>query len=136
MNWKNTIVMMLAATAAVQVARAEAPARFDAPFAFRTPSAVMPAGQYEVEVRPTGGSARLVLLRHLSTKTGNIFVTSANLRSTATAPAIHFQCSGGDDCRLEQVTLASGTFGAVSEKRPNEKRYTIFIQRAPKPNAE
>lgn len=127
--------VLLAAAAAVQVLQAQGPASFTAPFAFRTPSGSMPAGNYQVEVRSSGSSSSIVMLRHAATNQANLFVVST-LRSEGGAPNIGFQCINGDDCRLERVTMRGGAFITTARPRSNEKRYSIILDKAVKPTGE
>lgn len=127
--------VLLAAAAAVQLAMAEGPASFTAPFAFQTPSGLMPSGKYEVEVRATGSASKIVILRHQTTNQRNLFVTSASRGGTG-APSIDFQCVNADDCRLERVTVRSGAYPAMSKSRSNEKLYSVILGPASKTKAE
>jgi len=127
--------VLLAAAAAVQVMKAEGPASFTAPFAFQTPSGLMPSGKYEVEVRATGSASKIVMLRHQATNQRNLFVSSASPGGVGAA-SIDFQCINADDCRLERVTLRSGAYPAMSKSRWNEKLYSIVLGAGSKPKAE
>ena len=79
-------VVWIAAAAMGQVASAQGLASFTTPFAFATPSGQMPAGKYEVEIRSTGTSSPVVMLRHEGSRKRNLFVTATSGQGAGSPP--------------------------------------------------
>lgn len=129
-------VVLFAAAAMAQIASAQAVATFTTPFAFATPSGQMPAGKYEVEIRSTGTSTPIVMLKHEASRQRNLFVAAASSQSTS-SPRIDFSCVNGDDCRLQRVAMRGAAFHTPARKaRPEARLYTVYMTAPVSPSGE
>ena len=119
--------LLLGAAAMIgQIASAETVAVFTAPFSFRTPTGVMPAGSYQLKVENIGGSP-LASIKHQGTLHGQLFLVNAPAQGMH-SPSLTFTCKDGQDCYLASIKTSFNSYAVPTNVGHDRQLYTIKLK--------
>jgi len=124
-------LVMFAASAVVlgTMAYGQTNLKAEVPFAFRTASATLPAGNYQIKASNTG-AATTMSVWNTATHRG-VYMVSAPADTYRTArPSLVFLC-GNHGCSLSEIRTGSGTYTYAAPHKAGRDKEAVAVVSIP-----